>query len=107
MRLTRFFGAALGTGLLFLAVANSASAYDGWRDRERDRHWRHGHYKHDHDHWRRDHWHRDRTVVVRERPVIVERTRPVFVQPAPMYVAPMMAPQGPSGLNLNFNIPLN
>jgi hypothetical protein len=43
--------------------------------------------------------------------------RPVFVQPAPMYAAPMQMPmqmpmpmpynQGPSGLNLNFNIPLN
>ncbi len=46
--------------------------------------------------------------VVRERPVFVERERPVFVQPAPMYAAPMQMPayqnQGPSGLNLNFNI---
>ena len=34
---------------------------------------------------------------------IVERERPVFVAPQPIY----MAPPAPSGLNLNFNIPLN
>ena len=54
--------------------------------------------------------------VERERPVYVERTgplyseppRPVFVQPAPMYATPTYQQnQGPSGLNLNFNIPLN
>jgi hypothetical protein len=57
----------------------------------------------------------ERPIVVRERPVYVERARPVyvepprpvFVQPAPMYAAPMYQNQGPSGLNLNFNIPLN
>lgn len=64
----------------------------------------------DRDHWRdRDHRYyghhyvHERPVYVRERPIIVERERPVFVAPQPMY----MAPQGPSGLNLNFNIPLN
>jgi hypothetical protein len=70
----------------------------------------------DHDYWRHERWdHRhyvqERPVVVRERPVVVERERPVIVQrerpvivaPAPMY----MAPPAPSGLNLNFNIPLN
>ena len=47
-------------------------------------------------------------MIVRERPVYVERSRPVFVQPAPIYAAPMyQQSQGPSGLNLNFNIPLN
>jgi hypothetical protein len=96
MRLTRLFGAALGTGFLFLALSSGANAYDHWRDRERD-HWRH-------EHWRHEHWRHERPVVVRERPVVVER--PVMVAPQPMYVAPMM-PQGPSGLNLNFNIPLN
>ncbi len=66
----------------------------------------------DHDRWERDHRveHRDydhrrfveeRPVVVHERaPVVVER--PVFVAPQPIYQAP-----APSGLNLNFNIPLN
>jgi hypothetical protein len=96
------FGAALGTGFLFLAFSTGANAYDHW-DRERDRdHWRHDRYRYEHRH--------DRPVVVRERPIVVERERPVFVQPAPMYAAPMMPMynnQGPSGLNLNFNIPLN
>jgi hypothetical protein len=113
MLLTRLFGAALGTGLLFLAAASTANAYD---HRDRD-HWRSKHWRHDHgrDHGRNHDRGYDRRVVVRERPVIVERERPVYVQPAPMYAAPMMqmpmqAPmynQGPSGLNLNFNIPLN
>ena len=112
MLLTRLLGAALGTGLLFLAASSTASAYDH-RERERD-HWRHERWRHDHsryhDHGRYDRSY-DRRVVVRDRPVIVERERPVFVQPAPMYAAPMMQMpmynQGPSGLNLNFNIPLN
>ncbi|HSI01772.1 MAG TPA: hypothetical protein VLA02_14300 [Reyranella sp.] len=109
MLLTRLLGAALGTGLLFLAASSTANAYDR-RERERD-HWRHEHWRHDHgrDHGYSRDYRRDR-VVVRDRPVIVERERPVFVQPAPMYAAPMMQMpynQGPSGLNLNFNIPLN
>lgn len=112
MRLSHLVGAALGTGLLFLTVSGSAQAYDH-RERERD-HWRH-------EEWRREHRYgpryvHERPVVVRERPVFVERERrvyvepprPVFVQPAPMYAAPMYQQnQGPAGLNLNFNIPLN
>jgi hypothetical protein len=110
MRLNHFFGAALGTGLLFLA-AGGAQAYD--HDRDRD-YWRH-------EEWRREHRHEpryvhERPVVVRERPIYVEQSRPVFVerarpvivQQAPMYAAPIYPQsQGPSGLNLNFNIPLN
>ena len=46
-------------------------------------------------------------VYAAPAPVYVERERPVFVQPAPMYAAPMYSQPGPSGLNLNFNIPLN
>jgi hypothetical protein len=114
MRFTRLVGAALGTGLLFLAAAGGAQAYDH-RERERD-HWRHEEWRHDHRYENR--YVHERPVVVRERPVYVERERPVmvrerpvFVQPAPMYAAPMQMPmyqnQGPSGLNLNFNIPLN
>ena len=112
MLLTRLLGAALGTGLLFLAASNAANAYDR---RERDhwrheKHWRHGHgHYHDRGYDRHDRGY-DRRVLVRERPVIVERERPVFVQPAPMYAAPMMPMpynQGPSGVNLNFTIPLN
>ena len=96
MRLTRLFGAALGTGFLFLAASSGAMAYDHW---DRD-HWRHERYAHE----RYEHWRHDRPVVVHDRPVFVERERPVYVAPQPMYVAPMQ--QGPSGLNLNFNIPL-
>lgn len=120
MLLTRLVGAALGTGLLVLAAASTANAYDS-RDRDhwRYKEWRHDRYERDHARYR-DYHRRDR-VVVRERPVIVERSRPVivererpvYVQPAPVYAAPMMPMQmpmynqGPSGLNLNFNIPLN
>ncbi len=113
MRLSHLVGAALGTGLLFLAAAGGAQAYDHERDRD---HWRHEEWRH--EEWRRDHRYEpryvhERPVIVRERPVYVERARPVFVQPAPVYAAPMYAApmyqqnQGPSGLNLNFNIPLN
>jgi hypothetical protein len=103
MRLSHLVGAALGTGLLFLAAAGGAQAYDHERDRD---HWRHEEWRHDHRYESR-HVH-ERPVVVRERPVYVERSRPVFVQQAPMYAAPMyQQSQGPSGLNLNFNIPLN
>ena len=101
MRLTRLLGAALGTGFLFLAFSTGANAYDRWdRERDRDRdHWRHEHWRHEHRY--------DRPVVVRERPVVVERA-PVYVAPAPMmYAPPMYSAPGPSGVNLNFNIPLN
>lgn len=98
MRLTRLFGAALGTGFLFLAASSGAMAYDNW-DHDRD-HWRHERYEHE----RAEHWRHDHPVYVHERPVVVERA-PVYVAPQPMYMAPMV-PQGPSGLNLNFNIPL-
>lgn len=99
MRLTRLFGAALGTSFLFLAASSGAMAYDHW---DRD-HWRHEHDRYAHE--RHEHWRHDRPVVVHDRPVFVERERPVFVAPQPMYMAPPMQ-QGPSGLNLNFNIPL-
>ena len=96
MRLTRLFGATLGASFLFLAASSGAMAYDHW---DRD-HWRHERYEHE----RAAHWRHDHPVFVRERPVVVERERPVYVAPQPMYMAPMQ--QGPSGLNLNFNIPL-
>jgi hypothetical protein len=103
MRLTRLFGAALGTGFLFLAASSGAMAYDNWdRDHYRNEHDRHAHERYVHEHERYVH---ERPVYVRERPVVVERA-PVYVAPQPMYMAPM-AQQGPSGLNLNFNIPLN
>ena len=116
--LTHLVGAVLSAGIVFLASACGAQAYDH-RERERH-HWRHEHERHHWRHQERRHSHRyenryvhERPVVVRERPVYVERARPIFVQPAPMYAAPMYAApmyqqnQGPSGLNLNFNIPLN
>jgi hypothetical protein len=104
MRLSHLVGAALGTGLFVLAAAGGAQAYDH-RERERD-HWRHEEWRHGHRYESR--YVHERPVFVRERPVYVEQPRPVFVQPAPMYAAPMYQQnQGPSGLNLNFNIPLN
>lgn len=95
-------GAAL-IGSVFLSFAGAAQASDYW-DRDRDhRYWDHG-------------WHHGRDRIVEHRiierpvymheprPVVVER--PVFMAPQPMY-QPMYQQPGPSGLNLNFNIPLN
>ena len=104
MRLTRLFGAALGTGFLFIAASSGAMAYDNWdRDHYRHDHDRYAHERYEHE--RYEHYRHDRPVVVHDRPVVVERAAPVIVAPQPMMMAPMM-PQGPSGLNLNFNIPL-
>jgi len=98
---TLSLGAAILAGSLTLVVSSAAEAGDrhghrhGWHHKH-DHHWRHGH---------RHHW-RDREVYVRERPVYV-RERPVVVE-RPVYMAPpMMYNPGPSGMNLNFNIPLN
>ena len=108
MRLSSLFGAALGTGLLVLSFSSGANAWDGYRDREHE-HWRHERERErEREHWRHEAWRHERPVVVRERPMVVER--PVMVAPQPMYVQPvqpMPYNQGPSGLNLNFNIPLN
>jgi len=88
--------AVIAGSLSFSAIAQANEWHrdrDHWRyDHDRGRHY--GHY---------DRYVHGRPIVVRERPVIVERERPIFVAPQPMY----MAPQGPSGVNLNFNIPLN
>ena len=90
-------GAAVFAGAVLALSAGAARADDHWDHRwDRERHY---------DHWRHDHYVHERPVVVRERaPVIVERERPVYVAPPVVYP---MVPQGPSGLNLNFNIPLN
>src|SRR3954465_14007011 len=106
MRFSRLLGAALGTAFLFLGASGAANAYDRYDrwDHERER----AVMRHErHEAWRHEHWRHERPVVVRERPMIVER--PMMMAPQPMYMAPMMpmAPQAPSGLNLNFNIPLN
>jgi hypothetical protein len=93
-------GAAL-IGSVVLSFSGVAQAYDHW-DRDHDR------YRHS-DHDRGYHHGHDRVIERRvvERPVYVPE-RPVYA--APMFVAPPMyqqQQQGPSGLNLNFNIPLN
>lgn len=94
-------GAAL-IGSVILSFSGVAQAYDHWdRDHDRNRHYDHDRgYHHGHDRVI------ERRVV--ERPVYV-RERPVYA--APMFIAPPMyqqqQQQGPSGLNLNFNIPLN
>ena len=92
-------GAAL-IGSVILSFSGVAQASDHWdRDHDRDR-YRYHHYDHG--------WHGHDRVVERrivERPVYV-RERPVYA--APMFVAPpVYQQQGSSGLNLNFNIPLN
>ncbi len=94
MRFNRLsIGAAMFTGVVLALSAGAAQADDHYWDHRYDR-WHHDHY-----------YVHERPVVVHERaPVIVERERPVYVAPPVVYP---MAPQGPSGLNLNFNIPLN
>jgi hypothetical protein len=89
-------GAAL-MGSVLLSFAGVAQANDGDHDRwERDHR-----VEHHSDRYEHRRYVEERPVVVHERgPVIVER--PVFVAPQPVYQQP-----GPSGLNLNFNIPLN
>lgn len=100
----RFDFAAIATavcaGALVFTVSAGAQAYDHWdRDHDRARH-------HCHDRWHHEHYVHERRVVVRERaPVFVERERPVYVAPPVVY--PAYPQQEPSGLNLNFNIPLN
>jgi hypothetical protein len=95
-------GAALiGSALLSFSGVAQANEWD--HDRwERDHRIEHRYgYDHRFDHYDHRRFVEERPVVVRERaPVIVER--PMFVAPQPVYQAP-----GPSGLNLNFNIPLN
>jgi hypothetical protein len=96
MRFNKFsLGAAMFAGVVLALSAGAAQADDHWDhrwDRHHDRGWHRGHYDH------------ERPVYVRERPVVVERERPVYMAPPVVYP---MVPQGPSGLNLNFNIPLN
>jgi hypothetical protein len=97
MRFNKFsIGAAILAGTVLALSAGAAQADEHWEHRDRDR-WEH------HDRYR-EHYVHERPVIVRERaPVYVERERPVYVAPPVVYP---MVPQGPSGLNLNFNIPL-
>ena len=92
-------GAAMFAGAVLALSAGAAQADDHWDHRyDRDHHY-------DRERVYHEHYVHERPVVVRERaPVIVERERPVYMAPPVVYP---MVPQGPSGLNLNFNIPLN
>ena len=86
-----------GTSVLAAAEANAHDHWDKW-DRWEHRHGqKHGRYR-DYDPPRR---------VIVERPVIVERTRPVMVAPmmAPVYPAYSPPPMDPS-LNFNFSFPM-
>jgi hypothetical protein len=103
MRFKLSIAAAMFTGVVLALSASTAQADDHW-----DRRWDHRHY----ERWHHEHYVRERPVIIHERgpvfvhergPVFVERERPVYVAPPVVYP---MAPQ-PSGLNLNFNIPLN
>ena len=88
---------AVCAGALVVGVSAGAEA--------RDDHWRDHRRHHDHDRYDR-HDRRDRHVYHHyrnERPVIVDR-RPVVVAP-PVYQMPAYQ-AAPSGLNLNFIIPL-
>ena len=86
--------ALAGTNVLAGASANAHDSWDRWDDRWEHRHrYKHGHYRY---------YDPPRRVIV-ERPVIVERTRPVMVVPAyPVYSVP---PADPS-LNFNFSFPM-
>lgn len=92
-------GAAL-IGSVILSFAGAAQADDHWDHRRWDR-----------DHDRGYHHERERVIehrYVAERPVYIHERRPVIVE-RPVMVAPPVVyqPSAPSGLNLNFNIPLN
>jgi hypothetical protein len=93
-------GAAL-IGSVILAFAGVAQA-DDYRDHDRYR---------DHDHDRGYHHEHERIVehrYVAERPVYVRERPPVIVERPVMMAPPVVyAPPAPSGVNLNFNIPLN
>jgi hypothetical protein len=94
--------AALVGSLIAFSAGAQANDWDHRGDRDRYEH--RDDHRADRDHYRHDeHYGHDRVVERRvvERPVIVERPM--------MYAPPVVfaAPQAPSGLNLNFNIPLN
>ena len=103
-------GAAL-IGSVILSFSGAAQAYDHWdRDHDRDRD-----YYRQVEHDRGNHYGHDRVIerrVVEERPVYVHEHRPIIVErpvmmAPPVYQQPVYQQPGPSGLNLNFNIPLN
>jgi hypothetical protein len=95
-------GAAL-FGSIVLAFAGAAQA---------DEHWDRDHYR---DHDRGYHHEHERIVehrvehrYIAERPVYVHERPPVIVERPVMMAPPVVyAPPAPSGVNLNFNIPLN
>lgn len=97
----KLIGAAVIAASSLFILSSAAQAYDGGRwGRGWDRHDRHDRWHSKHRHYHHRDYVRERTII-RERPVYVERQQPMFFAPQ------MYAPQQPSGLNLNFNIPLN
>ena len=97
-------GAAL-FGSVVLAFAGAAQAHDDW-DHGR---WNHGHGDRG---WHRGHERVIEHRFVEERPVYVPRPvvveRPVMMAAPPVVYAPppVYSNPGPTGLNLNFNVPL-
>ena len=72
MRLSHLVGAALGTGLLFLAAAGGAQAYDHASATAITGAMRSGARRPSYE----PRYVHERPIVVRERPVYVERSRP-------------------------------
>ena len=83
MRLTRLFGAALGTSFLFLAASSGAMAYDHWGSRSLAARARIATPMS-----ATSTGATTRPVVVHERPVCRRARAPIFVAPQPMYMAP-------------------
>lgn len=102
-RLKKLSVAAALFGSVVLAFAGSAQADDRWdHDHGWERHREHEWREHE---WREHEW-REHHAYYAPRPVVVA-PRPVIVAPPPVaYAPPVYAAPAPSGLNLNFNIPL-
>jgi hypothetical protein len=92
-------GAAL-FGSVILAFAGIAQA-DDYHDRDRDREHHRDHEMHEHE--RHDERHEAHEQHYAPRFVA---ERPVYVAPPVVSAPQMYAPPAPSGINLNFNIPL-
>ena len=96
------FVSKLSIGAALIGAALSFSGVAQANDWDHDRYDRDHHVDHRYDHY-------DHRRFVEERPVVVHERAPVVVE-RPMMVAPPVVysqPAAPSGLNLNFNIPLN
>ena len=93
--MTILVAAVAGTNVLAAASASAHDSWDKWDRRDHRHGHRHGHYR-DYDPPRR---------VIVERPVIVERVRPVMVAPMMAYPVYGPPPADPS-LNFNFSFPM-